>query len=150
MDNERIDRIIDKHEPKPGSLIQVLLDIQSENHWLPRHALERVSLRLNVPMNKVMHSATFHKTFTLVPEGKHEVHVCNGTSCHVRGALRILDVVQEMAGVAPGETDPDMKFSLKSVSCMGRCQTGPVMVVDGEHHGKMEPGRAEELLKECR
>jgi NADH-quinone oxidoreductase subunit E len=150
MDLARIDQIIDKYEGKPDSVIQVLLEIQAENHWIPPQALQRVSGRLDVPMNKVQHVATFHRTFVLVPQGKHEVHVCNGTSCHARGSARILDRVEELPGIAPGETDPDMKFSLRSVSCMGRCQSGPVMVVDGQHHEKMAPAKAEELVKQCR
>ncbi len=86
MDTDRIDRIIDKHQGDASSLIQVLLEIQSEHHWLPKEALERVSERLGVPFTQVLHVATFYKAFSLVPKGRHEIHVCVGTACHVRGA----------------------------------------------------------------
>ena len=86
MDNERIDRIIDKHHGEASSLIQVLLEIQSENHWLPKEALERVAEKLQVPLTRVQHIATFYKAFSLVPKGRHEIHICVGTACHVRGA----------------------------------------------------------------
>ena len=95
MDIDRIDQIIDKHQGEASSLIQVLLEIQSENHWLPKEALERVSERLQVPLSRIQHIATFYKAFSLVPKGRHEVHICMGTACHVRGATRILDTVQD-------------------------------------------------------
>jgi len=147
MDNHRVDKIIDKHNGEASSLIQVLLGIQSENHWLPKEALKRVSEKLHVPLNRIQHIATFYKAFSLVPKGRHEVHVCTGTACHVRGAPRLLDSVQDLIGISPGETDQDLKFSLDTVSCVGCCALGPVMVVDGEYHGKMAPAKSEEVLK---
>jgi NADH-quinone oxidoreductase subunit E len=147
MDKDRIDKIIEKYPSDPSSLIQVLLEIQSENHWLPKEALERVSEKLQVPLNRIQHIATFYKAFSLVPKGRHEIHVCVGTACHVRGAQRVLDRVQDLTGISPGETDLDMKFSLETVNCLGCCALGPVMVIDGEYHGKMAPAKSEEVLK---
>jgi len=147
MDNNQIDQIIDKHDCEAGSLIQILLEIQSTNHWLPKEALERVSERLEVPMSKIQHITTFYKSFSLVPKGRHEVHVCMGTACHVRGAQRVLDTVQEQTGIKAGETDVDLKFSLETVNCIGCCALGPVMVVDGEYHGNIAPSQIEDVLK---
>jgi NADH-quinone oxidoreductase subunit E len=147
MDKDKIDKIIEKYPSDPSSLIQVLLEIQSENHWLPKEAIERVSEKLQVPLNRIQHIATFYKAFSLVPKGRHEIHVCVGTACHVRGAQRVLDRVQDLTGISPGETDLDMKFSLETVNCLGCCALGPVMVVDGEYHGKMAPAKSEEVLK---
>ena len=147
MDNDKIDKIIDKYHGDDSSLIQVLLEIQSENRWLPKDALEKVSKKLNVPLNRIQHIVTFYKAFSLVPKGRHEVHLCTGTACHVRGATRVLDTVQDLIGIKPGETDQELKFSLETVSCVGCCALGPVMVVDGEYHGKMAPAKAEEVLK---
>jgi NADH-quinone oxidoreductase subunit E len=149
MDNDRIDQIIGKYDGKASSVIQVLLEIQSENHWLPQRILERVGGRLKVPMNTMQHLATFHKAFSLVPPGRHEVHICDGTTCHIRGSHRILDKVQELTGVAPGETGPGMRFSVKTVSCMGRCQSGALVAIDGEHHERVTPAATEEILKKC-
>jgi NADH-quinone oxidoreductase subunit E len=148
MDNERIDKIIDKYHGEASSLIQVLLQIQSDNHWLPRESLERVAERLNVPMSRVQHAATFYKAFSLVPRGRHEVHVCIGTACHVRGAQRVLGTMQDILGIRPGETDLNLKYSLETVNCLGCCALGPVVEIDGKHHGKMAPSKAEEVLKE--
>lgn len=147
MDNEKIDQIIDKHENKASSLIQILLDIQSEHHWLPKEALVRVSNNLKVPLSQIQHITTFYKSFSLVPKGRHEVHVCMGTACHVRGAQRVLDTVQDQIGIKPGETDVDLKFSLETVNCLGCCALGPVMVVNGEYHGNIVPSQLEDVLK---
>jgi NADH-quinone oxidoreductase subunit E len=147
MDINRIDQIIDKHGCKASSLIQILLNIQSENHWLPKEVLERVSERLDVPMNQIQHITTFYKSFSMVPRGRHDVHVCMGTACHVRGAQRVLDSVEEHTGIKAGETDVDLKFSLETVNCIGCCALGPVMVVDGEYHGNLAPSQVEDVLK---
>ncbi len=147
MDNESIDHIIERHQAEPSALIQILLEIQSERHWLPEEALVRVSERLDVPMSRIMHIATFYKAFSLVPKGRHEIHVCMGTACHVRGAERVLDSVEEVTGLKPGETDLDLKFSLETVNCLGCCALGPVMVVDQKTHGKLSPGPTVEVLK---
>jgi len=147
MDNDRIDRIIDKHQGEASSLIQVLLEIQSENHWLPKEALVRVGDKLQVPLSRIRHIATFYKAFSLVPKGRHEVHVCMGTACHVRGASRVLDKVQDLTGIKPGETDLDLKFSLETVNCLGCCALGPVMEIDGKTHGKISTSKTAEVLK---
>jgi len=147
MAMETIDRIIDRHHGEASSLIQVLLEIQNEHHWLPREALERVAERLQVPLSKIWHIATFYKAFSLVPKGRHEVHVCVGTACHVRGATRVLDTLKDVTGIAPGETDQEMKFSLETVNCLGCCALGPVMVVDGKTHGKLSRSAATKVMK---
>ena len=147
MDRDRVDQIIDEHQCDPSHLIQVLLDIQSENRWLPREALERISERLEVPLARVQHITTFYKAFSLVPKGRHEVHVCMGTACHVRGAGRVLDTLQDVTGLLPGETDPDLKFSLETVNCLGCCALGPVLEIDGTTHGKMSGADTADTLK---
>jgi NADH-quinone oxidoreductase subunit E len=147
MDIDRVDRIIERHGGDASSLIQVLLEIQSENHWLPKEALDRVSERLQVPAGRIRHIATFYKAFSLVPRGRHGVHVCMGTACHVRGAKRILDTVQEITGIEPGESDADLKYSLETVNCLGCCALGPVMEIDGKMHGKLSTAKTTEVLK---
>ncbi len=148
MDTEKIDSIIDKHKGAADSLIQVLLDIQSEYQWLPKAALRRVGERLQVPMSRIQHVATFYKAFSLVPKGRHQVHVCMGTACHVRGAPRILDMVQDLMGIHPGETDLALKFSLETVNCIGCCALGPVVEIDGKIHGKISTAGAADILEQ--
>lgn len=147
MDNDRIDQIIDKHDCEASSLIQVLLDIQSENRWLSREVLERVSEKLQVPLTRIQQIATFYKAFSLVPKGRHAIHICVGTACHVRGAQRVLDKVEELTGIKPGETDLDLKFSLETVNCLGCCALGPVMEIDGKTHGNISPADTADALK---
>jgi NADH-quinone oxidoreductase subunit E len=147
MNTDRIDKIIDRHHGEAGSLIQILLDIQGEDHWLPKEALERIAERLHVPLTRIRHIATFYKAFSLVPKGRHEVRVCMGTACHVRGAQRVLDTVQDQIGVKPGETDADLNFSLETVNCIGCCALGPVMEIDGKTHGRLSPDQTAGVLK---
>jgi len=147
MDESKLNAIIDKYQNRADYLIQILLEIQNQNHWLPKEALETVAVRLQVPYSRIQNVATFYKAFSLVPKGRHEIHVCLGTACHVRGAPRVLDTVQDVTGIKPGETDSELKFSLETVACLGCCALGPVMEVDGKYHGKMAPARVAEILK---
>jgi len=147
MNLERIDQIVDKHHAEASALIQVLLEIQAEEHWLPKEALERVSERLGVSMARIRHIATFYKAFSLVPKGRHQIHLCVGTACHVRGASRVLHTTEELTGISPGETDLDLRFSLETVNCLGCCALGPVVEIDGDIHGRVSTGDTENVLK---
>jgi NADH-quinone oxidoreductase subunit E len=149
MTKDRVDQIIENHEGEASSLIQVLLDIQNEDHWLSQEALSRVSERLDVPLRRIQHIATFYKAFSLVPKGRHEVHICMGTACHVRGSGRVLEKVEGMTGIKPGETDLDLKFSLETVNCLGCCALGPVMEIDGTTHGRLSATDTADVLESC-
>jgi NADH-quinone oxidoreductase subunit E len=109
--------------------------------------LGTVSERLGVPLARIHHIATFYKAFSLVPKGRHQVHVCMGTACHVRGAARILDTVEDLTGIKAGETDMDLKFTLETVNCLGCCALGPVMEIDGTTHGKLSAADTEDVLQ---
>ena len=150
MDMELVDRIVDKHHGEASSLIQVLLEIQAENHWLPKEALERVSERLHVPMSRIRHIATFYKAFSLVPRGRHEVHVCMGTACHVRGSRLLLDQALQQLGVKAGEVTPDGLFSVESVNCLGACALGPIVKENEIIHHHMTPGKLRRLIETIR
>jgi len=131
-----IDEIVDKYEGDESGLIQVLLKVQRENHWLPKDTLKQVSQKLGVSLTQIYHVATFYKAFSLMPRGRHSVSVCLGTACQVRDAPRLLDKVTETLKIKPGETSTDLQFSLDTVNCLGCCALGPVMVVDGEYYSK--------------
>jgi NADH-quinone oxidoreductase subunit E len=147
MEMQKVDLIIDRHDGEASSLIQILLDIQSEHNWLPMEALDRVAQRLQVPLTRIQHIATFYKAFSLVPKGRHGVHVCMGTACHVRGAQRVLDAVEGATGIKAGETDLELKYSLETVNCLGCCALGPVVEIDGTTHGKLAPAMVSDVLK---
>jgi len=95
-----------------------------------------------------MQIVTFHKTFRLIPKGQSEIHVCEGPSCYVRGATRLLDAVKELTGIKPGETDPETKFSLETGNCLGCCNLGPEIIVDGKHHSRVTPDKVKDVLKD--
>jgi NADH-quinone oxidoreductase subunit E len=148
MGNDKIDQIIDKHRGRPGSLIHVLMAIQQVNHWLPRDVLHRVADALGVPFGRVLQITTLYKTFSLTPKGRNEVHVCTGISCHLRGAPKLLEAVQRVTGIKPGETDAASRFSLETGSCLGSCSLGPEIIVNGRHHARMTPAKVEDVLKD--
>ena len=146
MDKTRTDEIIDKHGAEASALIKILLDIQEENKWVPQEALARIAERLDLPLAKVQHVATFYKSFSIMPDGKHKVHICNGTSCHLRGSQRVIDTIRDIAdGDESGE-----KFTVESVTCLGCCGAGPNMEVDGEPHTDLTPEKAAGQLKDLK
>ena len=146
----KLDEIIDKYQGDSSALIQVLLEMQRENRWLPGDALNLVSQRLGVPLAQVYHVATFYKAFSLIPRGRHSVVVCLGTACQVRGAPRLLDRVIEILKIKPGETSADMRFSLDTMNCLGCCALGPVMVVDDEYHSKPTAKEIKQIADACK
>ncbi len=143
------DRIIEKHKGDKAALIQILLEIQRENRWLPRDVLMSVCKKLGVPISRAYRIATFYKAFSLTPQGRHQVSVCTGTACHVRGAPRLLDRVASALNINPGETSPDWRFTLETVNCVGCCALGPVIVVDGDYHGNPTPKEVERIIDSC-
>jgi NADH-quinone oxidoreductase subunit E len=146
MCERAIDGIIEKYRGQPGSLIHALVEIQHENHWLPRDVMHRVADALQVPFAQVLQIASFYKTFSLTPKGRHEVHVCTGMTCHLRGAAKLLEKVEQLTGLKAGETDADSRFTLQTGACLGSCSIGPELIVDGKHYGRMTPDKAEAVL----
>jgi NADH-quinone oxidoreductase subunit E len=145
----KLDEIIERYGSKKEALVQILLDAQKEFRWLSRPVLQRTAERLGVTLAQLYNVATFYKHFSLVPQGRHQMSVCLGTACHVRGASQLLNRVSQTAGVAPGETSADEKFSLHTVNCVGCCALGPVMVVDGEYMSNPTTAELEKLLAQC-
>ena len=129
-----IENILDKYNSDKSALIQILVDIQTQYHWLPKPALIWVSERLGVPWSQIYHIATFYKAFSLTPQGRHVIQVCLGTACQIRGGPRLLDKVKDILKINPGETDPEQRFTLNTVNCLGCCALGPVVVVDKDYY----------------
>lgn len=144
-----VDKIIDKYRGSKKALIQILLDIQAQNHWLPKPALMWVSERLGVSWSQIYHIATFYKAFSLTPRGRHMVQVCLGTACQVRGAPRLLEKVMDVLNIKPGETDQEQRFTLTTVNCLGCCALGPVMVVDGDYYGNPSAEQIKQTVVSC-
>jgi len=146
QDLTKVDEIVEKYDNNSESLIQILLDVQNEYRWLSKPILSRVCERLDIPLIRAYHIATFYKHFSLLPQGRHPISVCLGTACHVRGATRLLDRVSETIGVEAGQTTPDERFTLNTVNCLGCCALGPVMVVDEEYVSNPKPKEIEEIV----
>jgi len=128
------------------SLISVLEAIQARYRYLPREAMVLTSEKLGVPSSQTYSVATFYHAFSLKPRGKYVVRVCLGTACHVRGSRRVLEKVSSLLRIKPGETTPDRLFTLETVNCLGACALGPIMVVENEYFGQMNPARVDAAL----
>jgi NADH:ubiquinone oxidoreductase subunit E len=142
-----VDCSISKYGAKKEALIPILQDIQSDLNWLPEEVLRAVADKLGVPLMDVYGAASFYRTFSLKPRGKHIITVCVGTACHVRGGQRIVDEIGRMLDLAPGETTPDQNFTLETVNCLGCCAIGPIVVVDGEYYGEMTTRKVGSVLE---
>jgi NADH-quinone oxidoreductase subunit E len=142
-----INDIINKEAMGDGSLIAALEEIQQRYRYLPPEALILASERLGVPLSQAYSVATFYNAFNLTPKGKHCLHVCMGTACHVRGSPQVLDRLESKLGIASGETTRDHVFTLETVNCLGACALGPIVVTDGEYSGQMTTQKVDNLLK---
>ena len=142
-----INEIINREAAGDGSLIAALEEIQERYRYLPPEALILASERLGVPLSQAYSVATFYNAFSLKPKGKHCLHVCMGTACHVRGSPQILDRLQSKLGVKAGETTRDHLFTLETVNCLGACALGPIVVTDEEYSGQMTTQKVDRLIK---
>jgi NADH-quinone oxidoreductase subunit E len=142
-----VDCVIQKHGANKLALIPILQDLQSDLNWLPEDVLKAVAEKLDVPLIDVYGVATFYRTFSLKPRGKHIITVCVGTACHVRGGQRIVDEIGKMLGIGPGETTPDQNFTLETVNCLGCCAIGPIVMIDGEYYGEMNTRKVAPVLE---
>lgn len=133
-ESDKLNTIIDKYAGEKGVLISILQDIQSEYNYLPQDMLKQVAEKLEMPFSQVYGVATFYTAFSLKPRGKHLIKVCLGTACHVRGAQRVLEMIERKLGIKAGETTEDFNFTLETVNCLGCCAMGPVVVVDNKYH----------------
>jgi NADH-quinone oxidoreductase subunit E len=139
--------IIESHGYQRSSLIGILQDIQAKMNYLPRKALLQVAKSLEIPVTTIYEVATFYKAFSLEPKGRHTIHVCLGTACHVRGGARILSYLENRLDTKSGETTSDLAFTLESVNCLGACALGPMMVIDRKYYGKINTNKIESILK---
>lgn len=147
LDLEAVHGIIAKHGYEESSLIAILQDMQSTFNYLPQKALREVSLSMNIPLSRIYAIATFYKAFSVRPRGRHSIHVCLGTACHVRGGQRILEYLERKLGVKSGGTTEDLAFTLDRVNCLGACAMGPMVVVDQKYMGKVKLVKIDSILK---
>jgi NADH-quinone oxidoreductase subunit E len=146
MNVERVNAIIDSYQADPACSLAILQEIQEEGNYLPREALELVADRLDLPRGHVYGLATFYRTFSLKPMGRHRVKVCLGTACHVHGGSSILEMFERQLGIKAGESTSNGEFSLEACSCLGACAQAPFVQVDNDPHNQMTPVRVREVL----
>lgn len=141
------DAILARYESQPANLIPVLQEIQDEFNYLPKDELKAVADRLQVPLTQVYSVATFFKMFSLEPKGRHQVRVCLGTACHLRGGQRLVETVGRRLNVEPGHATEDLQFSLETVGCLGSCAQAPLMMIDDKYFGRMAVDKVPKILK---
>ena len=142
----KVDRIVNEYDCQDSWLVMILQDIQDEFNFLPGPAIERVAEKLDIPLSRVYNVATFYSSFSLTERGEHIIKVCDGTACHLRGAINILDEIKRHLGIEAGQTTEDKKFTLETVACLGACALAPVMSVDTKFYGKLDANRIRTTL----
>ena len=147
INEDKLSGIIEKYKDNPNATVAILQDIQEEYNYLPREAMTKVSKEFNIPLSRLLSVATFYSAFSLTPKGKHQINICLGTACHVRGGARIMNKVERELGIKRGETTEDLRFSLDEVRCLGCCGLAPVMVVGGDVHGKLSEDKVMSILE---
>lgn len=150
MQTKEVENIVDKHRRHGDGLISILEEIQSKYSYLPAEALKLVAERTGHSPVDVYGVATFYKSFSLKPRGKHLCSVCLGTACHVRGGHVIAEEFERQLGVKAGDTTPDGEFTLETVACLGACALGPIVVVDGHYFSKVNTAKVKSILKRAR
>ena len=142
-----IETIVSRYDGEVGMLIPMMQDLQAESGYLPVDQLRRLAARLDTPVSRLYAVATFYASFRLAPKGRHEVTLCVGTVCYLKGAGRISERIQEEFQVEAGGTTPDGLFTFQAVNCVGACAVAPVMIVDGKFHNGLTPESAADILR---
>jgi NADH-quinone oxidoreductase subunit E len=146
---EAVCEILERHARRPARLIPILQAVQEEYRYLPEEVLTYVATSLGVTPARVYGVATFYAHFALQPKGKHVIRLCDGTACHVKRSIPILDALRERLKVSEKRTTTaDQLFTVETVACLGACGLAPVMVVDEEVHGLITPEKAIAIVDE--
>jgi len=148
VDLSKTEEILEHYPHEEPSLIQVLQDVHRAYNYLPCDVLVRVAEVLEVPLAKVFSVSTFYKAFSLEPQGDTIVKVCMGTACHIRGAGQLVEELERELGIGADETTDDLKFTVKTVNCVGACAMAPVMIVGEKYCGKAKPAKMAGYLAE--
>jgi NADH-quinone oxidoreductase subunit E len=143
-----VDGIIDGYHGAPSAVIAILQEIQERYRYLPREIFPHLSARMGLSQAKIFSVATFYENFSLEPKGRNLIKVCDGTACHVRKSMPILDRLRQDLGlVGGGVTTKDLSFTLETVACLGACGLAPVLTLNGKAYPAMTPDKASELIK---
>jgi NADH-quinone oxidoreductase subunit E len=144
----KAEEILGRYPLEEPALIQVLQDVHRAYNYLPCDVLEKVADALDVPLAKVFSVSTFYKAFSLEPQGDTIVKVCMGTACHIRGAGQLVEELERQLGIGPDETTEDLKFTVKTVNCVGACAMAPLVIVGEKYYGTAKPAKVSKYLDE--
>ncbi len=148
---EKADEIIAQHGAQQKALIPIIQDIQNEYRYLPPELLSYVAEKIGISEAKAFSVATFYENFSFDPKGKYVIKVCDGTACHVRNSLSVLDRLYTELGLSKDKvTTDDMLFTLETVSCLGACGLAPVMMINEDVYPAMTPDKAAEVIRKLR
>lgn len=150
MSPENVLDIVEKHSGGRDGLISILQEVQGRYGYLPADALRTVAARTGRPLVDVYGIATFYRSFSLKPRGRHLCSVCLGTACHVRGGAVIAEEFGRELGIVAGETTGDREFTLETVNCLGACALGPIVVVDGHYFPNVSPIKVKQIVDQAR
>jgi NADH-quinone oxidoreductase E subunit len=146
-----LDRYIDSVKDNTGVLINVLHKAQEIFGYLSEEVQQHVSEKLNVPLSQVYGVVTFYNFFTMKPKGKHQIRVCLGTACYVKGADKIMERLQDELGVPMNQPTADGKFSIHAVRCLGACSMAPVVLIgEDDYYGRVTPDEVSKILDKYR
>jgi NADH-quinone oxidoreductase E subunit len=140
--------VIAKHQDDSGAVMPVLQEAQDIYGYLPIEVQKIVADGLGVPLEEVYGVATFYSQFSLSPKGEYAISVCLGTACYVKGSAKVLERITQNLGIGADECTPDGKFSLSACRCIGACGLAPVMTVNDEVYGRLEPEQVDSILAE--
>jgi NADH:ubiquinone oxidoreductase subunit E len=146
LDLAALSDILARYPHDETALIQILQDAHRAYNYLPADVLIEVARALRLPLARVYAVATFYRTFSLVPQGRVLVKVCTGTACHIRGAPQLIDEIERELHIKPGETTPDLAFTVKTVNCVGACAMAPLIIVNDKYHGNSRPAKLKTYL----
>lgn len=144
---DRVQEILSSFQGQRSELIPMLQAVQNEFGFLSEQQIKAIAKYLGVPESQVFGVATFFAQFYFTPRGKHEIKVCIGTACHVKGANRILDAFERELGVCCGETTANAQFSLEKVACVGSCAIAPVVMIANNVYGRLETKKVKGVLE---
>ena len=141
---------VKRHTGGRDGLISILQEVQGRYGYLPADALRRVAARTGRSLVDVYGVATFYRSFSLKPRGKHICSVCLGTACHVRGGAVIAEEFERKLKIGTGETTADREFTLETVNCLGACALGPIVVIDGHYFSNVSPVEVTRIVEQVR
>ncbi len=146
MDFDRIEKVLQKYGYRHSDIISIMQDIQGIENYISEETIRYISEKMELNLARIYDIATFYKTFSLNPRGRHIIKVCCGTACHLSGTPQNLDQIKRSLDIEDGETTEDRQFSMETVNCLGACALAPVLVVDEDYFDTVNAGKVEKIL----